>query len=220
MNRKLDGKHLNTSEASNQSACNLQCDKKGAFGDADGKTATGFRKPRIRNVVCTADLAQKIDIAKLAKMPCGIYDDAIYGGRCGYVKTPGMDGRVTVFRSGKMISVGGKSTKKAIEQLNHAKFYLVEKKMAKDVRLVPAIRNIVATVEIGKYMPIDVLSTKIRGATYDPETFPGMLIKGINSCSFTVFASGKMIVVGAKSHDELYARSFEMIQRLNDLGKT
>ena len=178
------------------------------------------QKPRIRNVVCTANLGQQINVTKLASVPCGIYDEAIYSGRCGYVKTPEMDGRVTVFPSGKMISVGGRSIEKAIEQLNHAKFYLVENKIAAtDTVIVPAVRNIVATVEIGRGMPIDTLSAKIPGSIYDPETFPGMIIKGVNSCSFLVFASGKIVIAGAGSSDELNTSSFDMIQRLNDLLK-
>ena len=130
------------------------------------------RKPKIRNVVCTADLKQDISMKKLSKIPCGIYDEAIYGGRCGYVKTPEMDGRVTVFPSGKMISVGGRSVKRAAEQLNHAKFLLVREGMADDTRLAPRIRNIVATLDVGQSIPIDKVSPKIAGASYDPRRFP------------------------------------------------
>ncbi len=174
-------------------------------------------KPRITNVVCTADLKQKVDIKKLAGMPCGIYDEAIYGGRCGYVKTPGMDGRVSVFPSGKMISVGGKSIKRAKEQPNHAKFYLVQNGMAEEKVLAPKVRNIVAVLDARKAVPIDVLSAEIPGAIYEPETFPGMILKGINSCSYLVFASCNTVISGTRTVDELHTRSFEMVQRLNGL---
>ena len=182
-------------------------------------TMAFFVKPKIRNVVCTASLEQRINMTRLAGLACGIYDEAIYGGRCGYVKTPEMDGRVTIFPSGKMISVGGRTISKAIGQLNHAKFYLVQEKMAHDVKIVPVIRNIVATVELDHKISVDVLSSKIPGAIYDPETFPGMIIKGVNNCSFLVFASGKIVIAGARSSDELNTSSFDMIQRLNDLLK-
>ena len=111
-------------------------------------------KSNIRNVVSTANLNQKIDIARLADVPCRIYDNSIYRGRCGYVKTPEMDSRVTVFARGKMISVGGKLVKKSKGQLNHAKFYLVQNKLVKDVTLSVEIRNIVATLEAGKNIRI------------------------------------------------------------------
>jgi len=172
-------------------------------------------KPKIRNVVCTASLEQSVDVTKLSELPCGIYDEAIYGGKCGYVKTPEMDGRVTVFPSGKMISVGGRSIEKSKEQINHAKFYLVQEKMIEDTVLTCTVRNIVATVDIGHTVPIDVLSTKIRGAIYDPETFPGMIVKGVRGGSCLVFASGKIVIAGARSADELHTASFEIIKRLN-----
>ncbi len=176
-------------------------------------------KPKIHNVVCTADLKQKVDILKFVKIPCCIYDEAIYGGRCGYVKIPEMDGRVTIFLSGKMISVGAKSIKRAKEQLNQSKFHLLEHNMIKNVTLSTKIRNIVATVTTGKAIPIDIISTKMDGVVYDPETFPGMIVKGLDSCSCLVFASGKIVIIGAKSANELNTASFEIIQRLNGLLK-
>ncbi len=169
--------------------------------------------------MCTADLKQRVNISEFVKMPCGIYDEAIYGGRCGYVKMPEMDGRVTIFSSGKMISVGAKSIKRAKDQLNQSKFYMLQYNMIKNTVLSAKIRNIVATVATGKTIPIDIISTKIPGASYDPEIFPGMIIKGVNSCSCLVFASGKIVIAGAKSVNELNTTAFEMVQRLNGLLK-
>jgi len=172
-------------------------------------------QPQIRNVVCTANLEQRIDVIKLSKLSCGIYDEAIYGGRCGYVKIPGMDGRVTIFPSGKMISIGGKSIKKAIEQLNQAKFYLVQEKMIRDTKIVPVIQNVVATIDVGQKLPIEKLSSKIPGSIYEPETFPGIILKGMHSYNFLIFASGKIVITGAKSLEEVYSSSFELLQKLN-----
>jgi len=172
-------------------------------------------KPVVRNVVCTANLEQKVNVIKLSKLPCGIYDEAIYGGRCGYIKTPEMDGRVTIFPSGKMISVGGKSVSRAIEQLNHAKFYLVQQNMIKDTKIVPVIQNVVATIDVDQKLPIGKLSTKIPGSIYDPETFPGIILKGLHSCNFLIFASGKIVITGAKSLEEVSSSSFELLQKLN-----
>ena len=172
-------------------------------------------KPKICNVVCTANLEQKVNLNEFIDMPCGIYDEAIYGGRCGYIKTPEMNGRVTVFPSGKMISVGGRTIRKAVEQLNHTKFYLMQEKAIKSVNITPIVRNIVATITTGQQIPIEKLAPKISGAIYDPETFPGMILKGFDSCTFLIFASGKIVVTGAKSSDGLNHASFEIIQRLN-----
>ena len=173
-------------------------------------------KPKIRNVVCTANLEQKVEIVKLSGLTYGIYDKAIYLGRCGYIKTPQMDGRVSVYPSGKMISVGGKSISRAKKQLEHAKFFLIRENMIQDITLTPKIQNIVATLDIKQKIPIDDISSKIAGAIYDPETFPGLILKGLHSCSFLIFASGKIVITGAKSIEETTRSLFELLQKLNN----
>ena len=60
-------------------------------------------------MVTTADLRQHVDATKFIQYPWGSYDLERYGGRCGYVKDDEIQGRVTVFLSGKMISTGAKS---------------------------------------------------------------------------------------------------------------
>lgn len=171
-------------------------------------------KPIIRNVVCTAALDQKINVAKFTELACGIYDEAIYGGRCGYIKTPEMEGRVTIFPSGKMISIGGQSVKKAINQLNHAKFFLVQEKLIEDIKLKPQVQNIVSTMDFGEKIPVDILSRKILGAVYDPETFPGLILKGSESCNFLIFNSGKIVCTGGKSLKEVSTECIDLITKL------
>ncbi len=172
-------------------------------------------KPRIRQVISTANLEQKINVKRLSKMPYGIYDIEIYGGRCGYIKTPKMDGRVTVFPSGKLISIGGKSVKNSSQQLLDAKSYLIQKKMIEDIKIKPIIQNIVATIETKGSLPIEKIAAKIASARYEPEIFPGIVLKGLRSCTFLLFASGKIVITGTKSLSELSKSSFELFERLN-----
>jgi len=83
------------------------------------------KKTKISNIVTTADLKQKFDIEKLNDYSWGIYDQISYNGICGYVKTPEMKGKVTLFTSGKMISIGSNTIQNSIDQLNQTKFYLL-----------------------------------------------------------------------------------------------
>ncbi|ABK77802.1 TATA-box binding protein (TBP), component of TFIID and TFIIIB [Cenarchaeum symbiosum A] len=175
-------------------------------------------RPRVVNVVSTSDLVQRVSAKKMAAMPCCMYDEAVYGGRCGYIKTPGMQGRVTVFISGKMISVGARSVRASFGQLHEARLHLVRNGAAGDCKIRPVVRNIVATVDAGRNVPIDRISSRMPGAVYDPGSFPGMILKGLDSCSFLVFASGKMVIAGAKSPDELRRSSFDLLTRLNNAG--
>ena len=169
---------------------------------------------KICNVVCTANLEQKIDITKLGKLSCGIYDNEIYGGRCGYVKTPEMSGKVTIFSSGKMISVGAKSIQESKEQLNRAKFYLLQEKIIQDIKISPKIQNIVAITDIKKKIPMRKLSSKIQGASYNPETFSGVILKDIFDCSFLIFNSGKIVQTKGKSLTQIKTELNKVVEIL------
>ena len=70
-------------------------------------------KPTIVNVVATSTLGQTVDLAEISEIPHTIFDQEIYGGRVAYLKKPGMSGKVTIFPSGKLISVGTRSLEEA-----------------------------------------------------------------------------------------------------------
>jgi TATA-box binding protein (TBP) (component of TFIID and TFIIIB) len=102
---------------------------------------------KIQNVVSTADLRQRIDARKFNQYQWGVYDFELYGGRCGPIKDEGMQGRVSVFLSGEMISTGAKEVSFSILQLHHALELLVSNKLAKWVELEYKIQNIVDTLD-------------------------------------------------------------------------
>lgn len=174
-------------------------------------------RPKIVNVVSTANLNHQIDVKKMAKLTCCIYDQITYGGRCGYVKTPDMKGKVSVFITGKMISVGANSIKSSFTQLHNTTFYLRQNNVIEDSIIKPVLRNVVAVVDVKHKIPIEKLSPKITGAIYEPEVFPGMIVKGLASCSFLVFASGKIVITGANSSSELNTSSYELLTKLSSL---
>ena len=74
-------------------------------------------KPEIVNVVATADLQQQVSLTEISRLPHTIHDQEIYGGRVAYLKTPEMHGKVTIFPSGKLISVGTRSPQQAQEDI-------------------------------------------------------------------------------------------------------
>lgn len=62
----------------------------------------------IQNVVTTSNLCQEIDVTLFNNYSWGEYDQEIYHGICGYIKDGQLVGKVTIFLSGKMISLGAK----------------------------------------------------------------------------------------------------------------
>jgi len=171
-----------------------------------------MEQPLITNVVTTAKLNQPVDIKKFVKFGWGIYDNEIYGGICGYVKTPDMKGKVTVFSNGKMISLGAKDVEESINQLNHAKYYLVKENLCTNIRLIPRTHNIVALLTLSKISFNKVLF-KLTEGSYNPDNFPGIIIKSIPNVTCLMFSSGKIILTGAKSEEELIIAS-EQIQEI------
>ena len=73
---------------------------------------------QIVNTVCTADLKQEVDITNFNKYEYFSANLDLY--RCGYVKNKNMIGRVTVFRTGKLISTGTKSIESGFKELEIA----------------------------------------------------------------------------------------------------
>lgn len=160
-------------------------------------------KPQIRNLVSTSDLKQKVDISQFPHFPWGIYDVAIYGGICGYFKTPEISGKVTIFNSGKMISMGTKSILDSFKQLETAKFYLLRDKfISKDVKLDKKVRNIVVTLTLNNKLNLKKISSKLDGCTFQPNLFPAVIWKTPNG-TFLLFSTGKIVINGIKSEKSM-----------------
>jgi transcription initiation factor TFIID TATA-box-binding protein len=163
---------------------------------------------KIQNTVTTADLKQEIDIASFNEYDYLNSNLDLYA--CGYVKDNTMVGKVTVFRNGKLISVGTKSPNQSIKELKKACKILREYKLAKRVKIIPQVRNIVSRFDLKRKLPIETLARTLPKSMYEPEQFPGLIYRIQGSCVALLFASGKGIIAGAKSIEEVNAAHFEI----------
>ena len=162
-------------------------------------------KVEIVNVVATASVGQQIDFEGLRKFKEIFHDSDVYGGRVAYFKTEKMQGKVSIFNSGKMISVGTKSEGQAFHELEMAMDFLAEKGSANRAILSPQIRNIVAVADFEKSVNLEMLSMESK-AIYEPEQFPGAILRFEEpfKTSILVFASGKTVITGLTSADQLW----------------
>ena len=133
-------------------------------------------KTEIVNVVATASMEQQIDFEELRKFKEIFHDSGVYGGRVAYFKTEKMQGKVSIFNTGRMISVGTKSEGQAFHELEMAMEFLAEKGSAKRVKLSPQTRNIVAVADFEKSVNLEMLSMESK-AIYEPEQFPGAILR-------------------------------------------
>ena len=159
--------------------------------------------PKIQNVISTADLHQHIDARKLNQYQWGKYDTEIYGGKCGYIKDEGMQGRVSVFISGKMISTGAKSVSQSIGQLEHAMDLLVKNRLVCRVNLECKVQNIVATLDLQRRLDVKKVLRSLANYIYEPDNFPGIIYKSNRGTSCLIFTTGKIVIAGAKSENQL-----------------
>lgn len=160
-------------------------------------------KYRIVNVVVTASLNQELDFYEVAKLRDIFYDSDVYGGRVAYLKTNDMSGRVAIFSSGKMISVGTTSERKASEELQFAKKYLIDNGFINDIEMNPKTQNIVVTVDLENSINLEELASRAKGK-YEPKLFPGVILRLEKpKVSALVFASGKIVIAGLKDSEQI-----------------
>jgi len=133
-------------------------------------------KISIVNMVVTAALNQEVNLEELGKLDEVHYDPDVYGGRVAYFRSPNIRGTVSIFASWKMISVGTKSEKEAINALEYVKEFLVKNRFVSPTMLKLKIRNIVAIVNFKEKIDLEELVKKCK-MIYEPEQFPGGIIK-------------------------------------------
>lgn len=166
---------------------------------------------KIQNTVATANLGQEIDIGSFNRYKHLSSNLELY--RCGYVKDDSMQGRVTVFRNGKLISVGTKSPAQAKRELAKACSILQGYELANPAKISALVRNIVSRFDMKKRLPIETLARTLPKSMYEPDQFPGLIYRIQGSCVALLFASGKGIIAGAKSIDEINSAYFDIDSR-------
>lgn len=78
------------------------------------------------------------------------------------------------------------------------------------------LRNVVGGGSAGCPLPLDAIA-KWDGAAYNPLLFPGLRLR-LGECTVQLFATGKIVVVGATSEDEVYGALERVLGMLRDAG--
>lgn len=164
---------------------------------------------KIVNVVATATLDQPVDLELLRERFSKhiLWDQDIYGGRVAYFKTEGMEGKVSIFWSGKLISVGTNTVEKAFEELLQT-----AKTLNADLKAEPKVQNIIATAILKNEIDMDQIISKLQEdrnirVIYEPEQFPAAIIKlpinQIAKATILLFSSGKLVCVGLTESEQI-----------------
>ncbi|MEM1694241.1 MAG: TATA-box-binding protein [Ignisphaera sp.] len=161
----------------------------------------------IVNIVASTHLHRELDLDLLSlvmrDIGTVIYDKERFPGLI--LKT---SDRVSylVFRTGKIVVVGCRNEnhiEKAIKDL--------VKQISKVVGDIPSslsvkIQNIVATIDLGYDIDLETLSERLEHSVYIPDEFPGLVYRaGVGKPSALIFSSGRIVVTGATSIEDIEA---------------
>ncbi|MGD0979450.1 MAG: hypothetical protein ABR962_09960 [Candidatus Bathyarchaeia archaeon] len=162
-------------------------------------------KAEIVNVIATASINQEVDLEALRQAKGIFYDSDVYGGRVAYFKKTSMQGKVSIFASGKLISIGTRSESQAFSELETTARFLAENNFAKPAKLEPRIRNIVVRVDFERIISLEKLVKNHANIIYEPEEFPAgrLHLEKPFKASILVFSSGKAIITGLTSSQQI-----------------
>ena len=168
------------------------------------------------NVVVTCDVEDKIDLKKTLRIPGFEYNPHIYRGRVAYFKDHRTKGKVSVFNSGKLISVGTKSEKEAVQDLKHVANLLIKANLIKNTFTSYRVRNVVALADLKRRVDLERLAARLKGVIYEPEQFPGAIIKlnDFEKMTALLFASGKIVIAGLKTTKDLHKKVYRIVELL------
>jgi transcription initiation factor TFIID TATA-box-binding protein len=173
------------------------------------------RKPTIsiQNIVASVSLNQRINLQEIVeKFPHTEYNPSVFPGLVFRLKKPKT--ATLIFGTGKMVCTGAKSEKesrraveKVVKELRSQGIVITEKPVVK-------IQNIVASAALGGEIDLESLVFKLSKVMYEPEQFPGAVYRMDDpKVVFLIFSAGKLVCVGAKKEEQVYA-AVDKIQKL------
>jgi len=160
----------------------------------------------IQNIVSYGYLPVELDLFKLAtKMEDVEYEPEQFPGAIVKLQKPKVS--LLIFKNGKTIVAGAKNEKTIREALRVAfKLVAPHSKTKTPKRYVPkyTVVNIVSSGNLGVGLDLYKITTKIPEVEYEPEQFPGAILRIQNpKCSFLLFKNGKIIIAGCKYESEI-----------------
>jgi len=178
------------------------------------------KEVRIQNVVATASPKHGINLDAIVKaFPNVEYRPERFPGLAFRLKKPKTC--TLIFSSGSMVCTGAKSKREARRAIM---------KVAKELRAAGiiitgkpeiTIQNIVAAGSLGCPVDLEELYNRARiggRVMYEPEQFPGLMYRMESPrVVFLIFSTGKIVCVGAKKEEDIYAAVEKLRRRLEEI---
>ncbi len=172
---------------------------------------------RIENIVATVILDQTLDLNLIeSRVPNVSYQPDQFPGLILRLEKPKTT--ALIFKSGKMVVTGAKSTSQLIDAVK--KIIRLLKKHGIKIVSKPRIQiqNIVASGDIDYYVNLEKAAYLLENSMYEPEQFPGLIYRMRNPrVVLLIFSSGKMVITGAKEESEVEKAVHKIATRLKEL---
>ncbi|MEM2389017.1 MAG: TATA-box-binding protein, partial [Ignisphaera sp.] len=124
-----------------------------------------------------------------------------------------------VFRSGRMVVTGAKSTPDLIKAVKKIVRMLIKYDVPITSKPRIQIQNIVASANLGAEIMLEKVAFLLENTMYEPEQFPGLIYRLTDPhVVLLIFSSGKMVITGAKSEDEVFLSVRNVFLKLKELG--
>eukprot|EP01114_Cavostelium_apophysatum_P021445 TRINITY_DN7483_c0_g1_i1.p1 TRINITY_DN7483_c0_g1~~TRINITY_DN7483_c0_g1_i1.p1 ORF type:complete len:221 (+),score=47.03 TRINITY_DN7483_c0_g1_i1:137-799(+) len=166
--------------------------------------------PALQNIVSTANLGTKLDLKQIALQARNAeYNPKRFSAVIMRIREPKTT--ALIFASGKMVCTGAKTEETS--RLAARKYARIIQKLG-----FPAIfkefkvQNIVGSCDVKFPIRLEGLANAHNHfSSYEPELFPGLIYRMVHpKVVLLIFVSGKLVITGAKTRQEIYD-SFEQI---------
>ena len=118
-----------------------------------------------------------------------------------------------------MVVTGAKSVPMLIKAVKKIVRMLVRVGIEVDSKPRIQLQNIVASANLGAEVLLEKAAFLLENSMYEPEQFPGLIYRMSDPhVVLLIFSSGKMVVTGAKSEDEVFLAVRTVYQKLKELG--
>lgn len=160
--------------------------------------------PSIQNIVSTINMGCHLNLKKIALAARNSeYNPKRFAALIMRIRAP----RTTalIFSSGKMVCTGAKSELES--KLAARKYARIIQKLGFSAKFLDfKIQNIVGCADIQFSVRLESLHTyHSQFCSYEPELFPGLIYRMIKpKVVLLVFLSGKVVITGAKTREEIY----------------
>lgn len=148
-------------------------------------------KINVRNVVVGGTVGMNVPIDVLSRLSGAMYDPTEFLG----VRFRLNGGTVIIFGTGKVVIVGSIAGEEAFDAIN----MLVGKLAGSNIptgMVKRRVCNVVCTASIRASLDLERVSRIIPHSLYEPEHFPGIIMRRQNSkCTVLLFASGNWCVL-------------------------